>query len=54
MRKKVNMALELVRKLVLSWNPDFTKVTPAERAPLMRRRGNSTRGNGSHDAINWD
>lgn len=28
------LAFELVRKLVLAWNPDFTKLTAKERAEL--------------------
>ena len=27
-----NFALEFIKKLVLAWDPDFTKLTPAERA----------------------
>ena len=27
-------AFELVKRLVLAWDPDFTKVTPAERKLL--------------------
>ena len=29
-----NFALEFIKKLVIAWDPDFTKVTPAERAKL--------------------
>ena len=29
-----NFALEFIRKLVLAWDPDYTKVTPAERKIL--------------------
>lgn len=28
------LAFELVKKLVLAWDPDFTKLTPAEKAEL--------------------
>ena len=28
------LAYELLRRLVLAWDPDFTKLTPAERANL--------------------
>ena len=28
------LAFELVKKLVLAWDPDFTKLTPAEKADL--------------------
>ena len=50
-----NLALELVRKLVLAWDPDFTKVTPAERAAIDAAGKEMARGETvSHDAINWD
>ena len=26
------LAFELIKKLVLAWDPDFTKVTPSQRA----------------------
>ena len=29
-----NFALEFIKKLVLAWDPDYTKVTPAERKIL--------------------
>ncbi len=29
-----NPAMELVKRLVLAWNPDFTRLTPEERARL--------------------
>jgi hypothetical protein len=28
------LIFELTKKLVLAWDPDFTKVTPAERARI--------------------
>lgn len=28
------LAFELIKKLVLAWDPDFTKVTPAERKKI--------------------
>ncbi len=27
-----NLALEIVKRLVLAWDPDFTKLTPEERS----------------------
>ena len=43
------------RKLVIAWNPDFTKVTPAERAKLEEAKREIENGETiSHDAINWD
>lgn len=29
-----NLAYELIKKLVYAWDPDYTKVTPAERASI--------------------
>jgi len=29
-----DLAYEIIKRLVLAWDPDFTKVTPAERARL--------------------
>lgn len=29
-----NLALEIVKRLVLAWDPDFTKLTPDERLHL--------------------
>ncbi len=29
-----NFALEFIKKLVLAWDPDFTKVTPDEAAQI--------------------
>jgi len=50
-----NFALEFIKKLVMAWDPDFTKLTSAERkvleeADLEIRNGETV----SHDEINWD
>ncbi len=50
-----NFALEFIKKLVLAWDPDFTKLTSAEKkvleeASLEIRNGETV----SHDEINWD
>lgn len=43
------------RKVVIAWDPDYTKVTPAERAELERAQREIENGETvSHDAINWD
>lgn len=47
-----NFALEFIKKLVLAWDPDFTKLTPAERASLEEALTDSETI--PHDAINWD
>ena len=33
-----NLALELVKRLVLAWDPDFTKLTPDDHARLEGNR----------------
>jgi len=50
-----NFALEFIRKLVIAWDPDFTKVTPRERKELEEiERDIEENGTVSHDVINWD
>lgn len=50
-----NFALEFIKKLVLAWDPDYTKVTPAERKALEdAEKDIAENGTISHDAINWD
>lgn len=50
-----DFALEFIKKLVLAWDPDFTKVTPEEAARL-RAAEKDIKQNGtvSHDDIDWD
>lgn len=53
--KDQKFALEFIKKLVIAWDPDYTKVTPAERAELERAQKEIENGETiSHDAINWD
>jgi len=47
-----NFALEFIKKLVLAWDPDFTKLTPAERASLEEALADPETI--PHEAINWD
>lgn len=50
-----NFALEFIKKLVFAWDPDYTKVTPAERKELEEiEKDIVENGTISHDAINWD
>lgn len=44
-------AYEFVKKLILAWDPDFTKVTP-EEAERIKAAENS--GFIADDRINWD
>lgn len=53
--KDQDFALEFIRKLVIAWDPDFTKVTPTERAELEEiEKDMKENGTIPHDAINWD
>lgn len=45
-------ALEFIKKLVLAWDPDFTKLTPAEEAEMQKAEADPETI--PHDAINWD
>ncbi len=47
-----NFALEFIKKLVIAWDPDFTKVTPAERLQLEEAMKDTERV--SHNDIEWD
>ncbi len=50
-----NFALEFIKKLVLAWDPDYTKVTLAERKELEEAEKDiAENGTISHNAINWD
>lgn len=50
-----NFALEFIKKLVLAWDPDYTKVTSAERKALEEAEKDiAENGTISHDNINWD
>ena len=46
---------ELVKRLVLAWDPDFTKVTPSEALELKQAEAEFDNGETvDHDEINWD
>ena len=47
-----NFALEFIKKLVLALDPDYTKMTPAERINLKEALSDQERI--LHDEINWD
>ena len=50
-----HLAYELVKKLVLAWAPDFTKVTQEEAKQLEEAERNFENGDTvSMDEINWD
>ena len=49
------LALELMRKLVLAWDPDFTKTTPGEAMAINRSAAEMAAGDYLTDsAINWN
>ncbi|WP_304430876.1 hypothetical protein [Romboutsia ilealis] len=46
---------EFIKKLVLAWDPDYTKVTLLERKALEdAEKDIAENGTISHDTINWD
>ena len=45
-------ALEFIKKLVLAWDPDFTKLTPSEREELENAIADPETV--SHNSIDWD
>lgn len=47
-----NFALEFIKKLVLAWDPDFTKLTPSEAAGIEEALADPETI--PHDSINWD
>ena len=46
-----DLAYELIKKLVLAWDPDFTKVTPKERKEIEEAERS---GYISANEIDWD
>lgn len=49
------LAFELVKKLVLAWDPDFSKVTPTEKAEIDKAAAELEAGDYVTDqAVNWD
>ena len=46
-----NLALEFMKRIVLAWDPDFTKLTPAEAAELKEAENG---GYIDEDEIDWD
>lgn len=49
------LALGLVKKLILAWDPDYTKATPSEDAAMEQAIKELDAGDYVPDsAINWD
>jgi len=50
-----SLAFELIKRLVLAWDPDFIKVTPAEAMELEAADAEFARGEFvRHEDINWN
>ncbi|MCL1935287.1 MAG: hypothetical protein FWF57_02790 [Defluviitaleaceae bacterium] len=48
-------AKEIIKKLVIAWDPDFTKLTPQEEKELQQAREEFARGEYvRHEDIDWD
>lgn len=49
------LAYELLKRLILAWDPDYTKLTPAELAELKEAEECAERFElVPHEAIDWD
>lgn len=49
------LAFEMLKRIVLAWDADFTKVTPAEAAALEAAEAEIARGETVSDCdIDWD
>ncbi len=46
-----NLALELVKRIVLAWDPDYTKLTPKETIELEDAKNS---GYINEEDIDWD
>jgi len=53
--KEQSLAFEIIKRLVLAWDPDFTKVTLAEAEIHADAMDEIERGDTiPHSAINWN
>ena len=49
------LALELVKKQAIAWDPDYTKVTPQEKAQIDQAAAELASGDYvPENAIDWD
>lgn len=46
-----NLAFEMIKRIVLAWDPDYTRLTPLETAEL---RESENSGYVDSDDIDWD
>lgn len=50
-----NFALEFIKKLVIAWDPDYTKTTPSERKVLQEAEQDFETGNTvDYKNIKWE
>lgn len=55
MNRDQQLAYEMLKRIVLAWDPDFTKLTPAEAEALAAEEAEADAGETvSHDAIDWN
>ena len=48
-------ACEMLKRIVLAWDPDYTRLTKVQEIALIEAEAEFERGETiSHDAINWD
>ena len=53
--KEQELAFELIKRMVLAWDSDFTKLTPLERDRLMKAGNEIANGETvSHSEIDWN
>ena len=51
----MNILYSFMKKLVLAWDPDFTKLTPSERTDLDAAREDFQNGKAvPHTDIDWN
>jgi hypothetical protein len=54
-QKEQDFACEMLRKIVLAWDPDFTRLTPEETRRLKTGRQQLAAGNYLRDhEVDWD
>lgn len=53
--REQQLAYELLKRIVLAWDPDFTKLTPAEAQSLREAEAEIERGETvAENEIDWD
>jgi len=49
------LVFEIIKRMVVAWDRDFTKLTPVEKERLMRAQKEIERGETvDHSEIDWD